>query len=97
MIKGYIGVSSESSYAAEDGITWFVTGGQVVMDKEHTIGKYKDLVFLGEENTSAAAVEICLGKVQGVTVSHLHFSPFTSSSLDGGSLCSAYIPVLDLD
>ena len=76
MIKGYINVKSESFYTGEDGKTaWFVTGDQAMMDDEgvvYIMGRYKDLIIRGGENISAAAVESCMGKMNGVAVSSSH-------------------------
>ncbi|KAF2758868.1 acetyl-CoA synthetase-like protein [Pseudovirgaria hyperparasitica] len=77
IVRGYIGLNSDSFYKDSDGRSWFNTGDQAFIDDEDFLfisGRYKEMLIRGAENISPAAVEAAISTVPDLALRQIQIT-----------------------
>lgn len=92
MMTGYIGKDrSEDWYTDENGLEWFRTGDEAIMEDDGSIsitGRYKEIIIRGGENLSPASIESVLNRTPGLEVSALRTVSCKQSLMHSGHCCT---------
>lgn len=91
-MTGYIGKDrSEDWYTDENGLEWFRTGDEAIMEDDGSIsitGRYKEIIIRGGENLSPASIESVLNRTPGLEVSALRTVSCKQSLMHSGHCCT---------